>query len=129
MAEKVGEVKDLKPGSYVIIDGEPCRVSKITKSKPGKHGATKVRVEAVGVFDSKKRTLLKPSSASCQIPIILKKGAQIVSVTGDIAQLMDLGNYSMFECPVPEDLKEKVQPGREVEYWEIGNRRIIKTVK
>jgi len=25
MAEKVGEVKDLKVGSYVMIDGEPCK--------------------------------------------------------------------------------------------------------
>ncbi|NIO20456.1 MAG: translation initiation factor IF-5A [Candidatus Aenigmarchaeota archaeon] len=129
MAEKVGEVKDLKVGSYVMIDGEPCRVSKITKSKPGKHGSTKARVEAMGVFDNKKRTLLKPTSASCQIPIILKKGAQVVSITGNLAQLMDLGDYSMFECHIPEDLKDRVQPGKEVEYWEIGNRKMIKQVR
>jgi translation initiation factor 5A len=129
MAEKVGEVKDLKPGSYVIIEGEPCRVTKITKSKPGKHGSTKARVEAMGVFDDKKRTLLKPTSASCQIPIILKKGAQVVSTTGNIAQLMDLSDYSMFECSIPEDMKDRIQPGKEVEYWEIGNRKMIKNVK
>lgn len=129
MAEKVGEVKDLKVGSYVMIDAEPCRVTKITKSKPGKHGSTKARVEAAGVFDDKKRTLLKPTSASCQIPIILKKGAQVVSITGNIAQLMDLGDYSMFECEIPEDLKGRVQPGGEVEYWEIGNRKMIKQAK
>jgi len=129
MAEKVGEVKDLKVGSYVMIDGEPCKVSKITKSKPGKHGSTKARVEAMGVFDNKKRTLLKPTSASCQIPIILKKGAQVVSITGNVAQLMDLSDYSMFECSIPEDLKDRIQPGKEIEYWEIGNRKMIKNVK
>ena len=129
MAEKVGEVKDLKVGSYVMIDGEPCRVTKITKSKPGKHGATKARVEAVGVFDEKKKTLLKPTSASCQMPIILKKGAQVVSITGNVAQLMNLEDYSMFECSIPDDLKDRVQPGKEVEYWEIGNRKMIKQVK
>ena len=129
MAEKVGEVKDLKVGSYVMIDDEPCKVSKITKSKPGKHGSTKARVEAVGVFDNKKRTLLKPTSASCQIPIILKKGAQVVSITGNVAQLMDLGDYSMFETEIPEGLKDKIHPGGEVEYWEIGNRKMIKQAK
>lgn len=129
MAEKVAEIKELKVGSYVMIDGEPCKVSKITKSKPGKHGSTKARVEAIGIFDSKKRTLLKPTSASCQIPIILKKGAQVVSITGNIAQLMDLRDYSMFECSIPEDVKGRVQPGKEVEYWEIGNRKMIKQVK
>lgn len=129
MAEKVGEVKGLKPGSYVMVDGEPCRVSKLTKSKPGKHGSTKARVEAVGIFDDKKRMLLKPTSASCKIPIILKKGAQVVSITGKIAQLMDLTDYSMFDCEIPEELRKKIEPGKEVEYWEIGDRKMIKQVK
>jgi translation initiation factor 5A len=129
MAERAAEIKELKPGSYVIIDGEPCRVTKIAKSKPGKHGATKARVEAVGVFDDKKRTLMKPTSATCSIPIIMKKGAQVVSITGNVAQLMDLTDYSMFDCEIPEDLKDKVQQGIEVEYWEIGSRKMIKQVR
>ncbi len=129
MAEKVGEIKDLKPGSYVMIDGEPCKVTKISTSKPGKHGATKARVEAVGVFDDKKRSLLKPTSAGCSIPIILKKGAQVVSITGNVAQLMDLEDYSMFETEIPEDLKGRVEQGKEVEYWEIGDRKMIKQAR
>ncbi len=129
MANKVGEIKDLKPGAYVMMDGEPCRVTKITKSKPGKHGSTKARVEAVGIFDDKKRTLLKPTSASCQIPIILKKGAQVVSISGGTAQLMDLEDYSMFDTVIPEGLKSKIAAGKEVEYWKIGDRVMIKTAK
>ncbi|MBN2042981.1 MAG: translation initiation factor IF-5A [Candidatus Aenigmarchaeota archaeon] len=129
MADKVGEVKDLKPGSYVTIDGEPCKVVRITKSKPGKHGSTKARVEAVGVFDDKKRTLLKPTASSCGIPIILKKGAQVVSISGDMAQLMDLEDYSMFDAIIPEELKSKIEPGKEVEYWKIGERIMIKAAK
>ncbi len=129
MAEKVGVVKDLKPGSYVMIDGEPCKVTKTATSKPGKHGATKARVEAVGVFDDKKRTLMKPTSAACSIPIILKRGAQVVSITGNMAQLMDLEDYSMFEVEIPADLKDRVQAGGEVEYWEIGSRKMIKQAR
>jgi len=129
MSEKVAEIKDLKPGSYVMIDGEPCKVTKISKSKPGKHGAAKARVEAVGIFDGKKRTLLKPASASCTVPIILKKWAQVISVSSDSAQLMDLEDYSMFECSIPEDLKSKIEPGKEVEYWKIGERILIKNVR
>ena len=129
MAEKVGTLKDLKPGSYVMIDDEPCKVTKITKSKPGKHGSTKARVEAAGIFDGKKRSILKPTSASCSIPLILKKGAQVVSISGNNAQLMDLSDYSMFELEIPADLKSKVQAGGEVEYWEIGNRKMIKQAR
>ena len=126
---KVGEIKDLKVGSYVMIDDEPCKVSRITKSKPGKHGSTKARVEANGIFDGKRRTRLKPTSASCNVPMILKKVAQVISIAGNNAQLMDLGDYSMFEVEIPEDLKAKVQAGAEVEYWEIGNRKMIKNAR
>ena len=129
MSEKVGTVKDLKPGSYVMIDDEPCRVLKISTSKPGKHGATKARVEAVGVFDEKKRTLMKPTSAGCNVPIILKKGAQVISISGNMAQLMNLEDYSMFDCEIPADLKDNVQPGKEVEYWEIGDKKVIKQAR
>ena len=48
----------------------------MTKSKPGKHGAAKVRLEAIGLFDSKKRVVLKPADAPVDSPIIEKKKAQ-----------------------------------------------------
>ena len=50
------EVKDLKEGKYVIIDDEACIIKSITKSKPGKHGAAKARIEAIGLFDGQKRS-------------------------------------------------------------------------
>jgi translation elongation factor P/translation initiation factor 5A len=31
----------VKEGSYVIIDGEPCKIVEVEKSKPGKHGSAK----------------------------------------------------------------------------------------
>lgn len=34
----------------------PCTINSISKSKPGKHGSAKARVEVVGVFDGQKRT-------------------------------------------------------------------------
>lgn len=129
MADKVGEVKDLKPGSYVNIDGEPCKVINITKSKPGKHGSTKARVEAVGVFDDKKRMLMKPTASGITIPIIEKRGAQVISISGNLAQLMDLEDYSMFEAKIPDELKSKINAGGECEYWKIGNRVMIKSAR
>ncbi|MCK4280455.1 MAG: translation initiation factor IF-5A, partial [Candidatus Thorarchaeota archaeon] len=41
MSIKKTIVKSLKPGGYFLIDGEPCRVISIEKSKPGKHGSAK----------------------------------------------------------------------------------------
>jgi len=119
-------IKSLKVGNYVIIDGEPCKVLKINISKPGKHGAAKARVEAIGLIDNKKRQLLKPVDTNVEVPIILKKKAQVVSISGDTVQLMDLEDYSMFETTIPEELKGKLNTGNEIVYWKIGNKILLK---
>ncbi|MFQ5648233.1 MAG: translation initiation factor IF-5A, partial [Candidatus Aenigmatarchaeota archaeon] len=36
MATKATPLKDLKPGYFVMVEGEPCKVVSMTKSKPGK---------------------------------------------------------------------------------------------
>ena len=83
----------LKPGSYVLIDEEPCQVKSVEKSKPGKHGASKVRVTAIGIFRDTKKNLLKPTDASVEVPTILKGMAQVVAVMGTQIQIMDTETY------------------------------------
>ncbi|KKY31269.1 putative eukaryotic translation initiation factor eif-5a [Diaporthe ampelina] len=39
---------------YVVIDGHPCKITNIVKSKPGKHGHAKVLVTGSGIFTGKK---------------------------------------------------------------------------
>ncbi len=129
MATTVGTLKECKPGSYLMIDGEPCRVTSFTKSKPGKHGSAKVRLEGVGLFDSKKRVVMKPADSNVDIPVIEKKKAQVLSVSGDIAQLMDLESYETFDASVPDDLKGKLDSGVEVLYWKFGNKLQIRETR
>ena len=109
-----------------MIDDEPCKVSKITLSKPGKHGSTKARVDASGLFDNRRRSLLKPADASVTVPIIEKNKAQVISVSGDFVQLMNLEDYSTFEANIPSEFKGKLQSGQEVGYWKIGNKVLVK---
>jgi len=73
MSKQIGTIKDLKEGKYVIIDGEACRVSKITKSKPGKHGGMKARLEAVGIFDDQKRNIMGPVGISTTFSLEAKE--------------------------------------------------------
>jgi translation initiation factor 5A len=120
----------LKVGSYIIIDGEPCKIVNYTKSKPGKHGAAKARIVAIGVFDESKRTIVKPVSAQVDVPLIEKKTGQVIALLPSAVQLMDLETYGMTEAPYPEDeeLKSKMASGVEVEYWQIlGRTRITRT--
>lgn len=120
-----GSMGDLKIGKYVIIENEPCRVVSMDKSKPGKHGAAKVRVEAIGLFDNVKRNLMKSSDGDVEIPIIIRKKAQIVSVSGASAQLMDLDSFETFEVTVPEEMVSEVESGKEIQYMETMDRRLL----
>jgi translation initiation factor 5A len=124
------DVGALRVGSYIIIDGEPCKIVNYTKSKPGKHGSAKARIVAIGVFDESKKTIVKPVSAQVDVPLIEKNTGQVIALLPTTVQLMDLETYGMLEAPYPEDeeLKSKLDSGVEVEYWQIlGRTRIIRT--
>jgi len=127
---KPTDVGSIRVGGYIIIDGEPCHVVDIAKSKPGKHGSAKARIVAVGVFDNTKRTLVKPVDSQCEIPIIEKRAGQVIALQPSSVQVMDLENYEMLDAPVPEEeeLKNKLASGTEVEYWRIlGKVKIMRT--
>lgn len=127
MEERAASLKEVREGGYLMVDGEPCKVTKVELSKPGKHGSAKARVEAVGIFDDRKRTLMKPADSDVSIPIIEKRGGQVISVSANSAQIMDLTDYTTFETSVPEDMKSKVQPGAEITYWKFGSRILLKS--
>jgi len=125
MEKRIAEMKDLKVGRYVMIDNEPCRVSSVTHSKPGKHGGAKARIDAVGIFDGQKRSLMGPVSQRVEIPIVNKKTAQVLNIIGDRIQLMDMENYETFELEKPSDMD--ISEGASIIYVEImGRRKILK---
>ncbi|NOZ82043.1 MAG: translation initiation factor IF-5A [Candidatus Micrarchaeota archaeon] len=118
-------IKSLKPGRFCIIEGEPCKVLSITTSAPGKHGSAKARLEAVGIFDGKKRSIVKPADSEIDVPVVDKRVGQVISIVGDTAQVMDMETFETFECLIPEELKEKITQGVEVQYWDILGRKLL----
>jgi translation initiation factor 5A len=127
---KPAGVGSLREGRYIIVDGEPCRIVDITKSKPGKHGAAKARIVAIGIFDGAKRSFVKPVDANVEVPIINKRSGQVFAVNPSGVQIMDLETYEYLDAPFPEDkdLKAKLVPGVEIEYWQIlGRVKIVRT--
>ena len=127
---KPAELGSLKVGHNIVIDGEPCRIVELEKSKPGKHGAAKVRLVAIGIFDNVKRTMVGPDDSRVEVPIIEKKSGQIVSV-GDTVSVMDNETYEIVEMALPQDdkLRGRLEPGATVEYWRIMGRYMIVNVK
>jgi translation initiation factor 5A len=124
------DLGSLKVGSYIIIDNEPCRIVSYDHSKPGKHGSAKARVAAMGVFDGSKHSLVSPVSANVEVPLINKKNGQIISISGDALQIMDLETFEVFETSaVEEEIRTRIRQGGEVEYWQVLDRVKIVRVK
>lgn len=123
------DVGSLRVGGYMLVENEPCRIVDITKSKPGKHGSAKARIVSIGVFDGVKRSVVKPVDLNAEVPIIDKRAGQVFAVNPSGIQIMDLETYEYFDAPYPEeeDLKAKLNPGVEIEYWKIlGRVKIIR---
>jgi translation initiation factor 5A len=124
------DLGSLKVGSYIIIDGEPCRIVSYDHSKPGKHGSAKARVAAIGVFDGSRHSMVSPVSANVEVPLINKNTGQIISLSGQTLQIMDLETFEVFETSAVEDeIRDKIAQGSEVEYWKVLDRIKIIRVK
>ena len=131
MSFRMAKVGELKVGSYAIINGEPSRISQVTKSKPGKHGSAKFRCTAISLFDGRKQSYVASTDTNIQVPMVDKRSGQVVSMSPANVQLMDLENYDMMdvEMPTDEDIAGAIGAGKEVEYWIIMDRIKIQRVK
>ncbi|MBI4152864.1 translation initiation factor IF-5A [Candidatus Woesearchaeota archaeon] len=127
--KKLVSVGTLKKGDTIIIDGVPCRITDTATSRPGKHGHAKVNLMAVGLLDGKKRNMVMPGHDRVEAPIVEKKSAQILSVTGETAHVMDMETYETYDMEIPEELKDQVKEGVEVLYWLVMGTRVMKQVK
>ncbi len=122
-------VSSLKKGSYVCIEDAACIVKDIQVSRPGKHGHAKIRVSATGIMDGRRRETVMPGHDNIDVPIIDKLNAQVLSVSGDTANLMDMESYVTFDLKIPEELKDTVKDGATIVYWDILGEKVMKQLK
>lgn len=125
------DLGSLKEGSYIIIDGEPCKVVEVEKSKPGKHGSAKVRLTGISIFTGSKKSVIGTVDTHIEIPMIDKRSAQVISTTPTSVQLMDLQSFEVTESALPSEpeLQGKMLPGMEVEVWVVLGKNKIMRVK
>lgn len=125
--KELAEVRTLKVNRYIIIDEEPCKIVGMSTSKPGKHGEAKARIEAIGVFDGQKKSIVHPVKHKVHVPMIDKRTAQVLSLMGDNVQLMDMETYQTFEMSIPNEFKGKLEPGKEIQYLQaLGKKKITR---
>lgn len=133
---KPADLGSLKIGSYILLPvgdqatGEPCRIVEYDTSKPGKHGAAKARIVGVGIFDDQKRPHVGPVSMQVHVPLIDKRTAQVISITGDIIQIMDSETFETLDVTLIDDeVQGKLANGQNVEYWKVMDRTKIMRIK
>ena len=129
MSTKNTSIGSLQKGSYVVIDGVACKVFDTQTSRPGKHGHAKVRLTGTGLTDGKKRVIVMPGHDQIEVPIIDKKTAQVLSISDNMANVMDVETYETFDLEIPEELKDICVSGCNVLYWVILGDKVMKQVK
>ncbi len=126
MVLKIINATEIKVGTNIIVDGEPCTVKKVDISKTGKHGHAKCRVEAVGIISDNKKVFVVPGHERIEVPLVEKRKGQVLSIGEDKVSVMDLENFETIEVPCPEEIKSELEINSNVEYWDIEGRRIVK---
>ncbi|HLF16264.1 MAG TPA: translation initiation factor IF-5A [Candidatus Thermoplasmatota archaeon] len=125
MSKEQVEARELKEGRFMLIDDEPCKIDSIEKSKPGKHGAAKLRIEARSIFTASKKTYLGSVSDKVWVPQVDRRVGQLLSFHGGVAQIMDRDTFETFDIQVPEEFSEGLEAGGDVSYIIAMERRMI----
>ncbi|MEK6868170.1 MAG: translation initiation factor IF-5A [Nanoarchaeota archaeon] len=126
---KVTTAGAMKKGSFLLIDNVACKVTDTQTSKPGKHGHAKIRITAVGILDDKRREFVGPAHDNVNAPIIEKRSAQVLSISGSKANVMDSESYETFDMDIPQELKADVVEGCNILYWVITGTKVMKQLK
>jgi translation initiation factor 5A len=128
MVAKVIEATEMRIGTFLLLDGVAHRVTKMDISKTGKHGHAKVRFEASNVFTGKRKVSVVPGHDKFEVPMIDKRAAQVLSISGATASVMDNESFENFDLEIPEELQGSVVDGVSVEYWDIEGDKLLKKV-
>lgn len=128
---KLTHAGSLRSGSYLLVDGEPFIVKDTQTSRPGKHGHAKVRIKAMHMITGSNKEVVKPGHDDVEVPIINKRQGQILSITGEDVELMDMESFENILADrkiADEEVRDKLEAGQTVMYWQVVGKRIIKSI-
>ena len=114
------EIRTLKVGRYVAIEDSAYKILSMSKSKPGKHGSAKARIELEDIFTRQKRSHVGTVTDTIQIPMIEKGSAIITHIEGSEVHAMDNKTYSNLILPSEDGMN--LQSGGEIQWMEAMGR-------
>jgi translation initiation factor 5A len=110
------EIRTLKVGRFCVVDDQAYKILSISKSKPGKHGSAKARLELVSLFSSKKISHVGTVTDSINVPMIEKGKAIVTHIDGEEVHAMNMKDHSMMILPLDPDIE--VTSGQEILWME-----------
>lgn len=125
MVLKIINATEARPGTNILLEGEPYTIKKIDISKTGKHGHAKARIEAIGIMNQQKKVFVVPGHERFEVPMVNKRKAQVLSIANKVS-IMDLENFETMEIDCPEEIKSELKENSNVEYVDVEGRKIIR---
>ena len=114
------EIRTLKVGRYVALEESAYKILSMSKSKPGKHGSAKARLELEDIFTGQKRSHVGTVTDSIHVPVIEKGSAIITHMQGSEVHAMDNKTYE--SLILPETSEFNLEPGGEIQWIEAMGR-------
>ena len=94
---------DIKKGSYITFQNRPCKVVDTKHFKVGKHGAAKVTITGIDIFNGKKYEDTEPASHNVQVPIIIRSNYTLIDINEDgYLSLMDSQGSNRQDLKLPD---------------------------
>ena len=119
------EIRTLKVGRFCVVDEEAYKILSISKSKPGKHGSAKARLELESIFTKKKISHVGTVTDSINVPMIEKGTAMVTHMEGSEVHAMNMRDHSMMILPMEDGLN--IEAGKEIMWMEaLGLYKIIR---
>jgi len=119
------EIRTLKVGRYVALEDSAYKILSMSKSKPGKHGSAKARLELQDIFNGQKRSHVGTVTDTIYVPVIEKGSAIITHIQGDEVNAMDNKTFEIMILPLSSEFT--LEPGGEIQWMEaMGRYRITR---
>ena len=119
------EIRTLKEGRFCVVDDEAYKILSISKSKPGKHGSAKARLELQSIFTDKKISHVGTVTDSINVPMIEKGTAMVTHLDGNEVHAMNMRDHSMMILPMESEMN--IEAGKEIMWMEaLGRYKIIR---
>ena len=110
------EIRTLKVGRYCCVDDKAYKINSISKSKPGKHGSAKARLELVDIFTGQKISHVGSVTDSIHVPLIEKGTAMVTHIEGVEVHAMNMRDHSMMILPLEDEME--IDAGKEIMWME-----------